>query len=99
MSVANTRSRGGVEVACRVGLHEEDLRCRARVEVFRVTCGSERVRVGRACDAVPEVGDERDVCSCTVHVHVMMYTCTFVHYVYRSFRAKKKIKRASSSPS
>ena len=60
VSVASTRSRGGVEVACRVGLHEEDLRCRARVEVFRVTCGSQRVRDGRACNAVPEVGDERD---------------------------------------
>jgi hypothetical protein len=31
-----------VEIACCVRLHEEeDLRCRARVEVFRVTCGSE----------------------------------------------------------
>jgi|EP00982_Pelagococcus_subviridis_P007806 hypothetical protein len=31
-----------------------------RVEVFRVTCGSERVRDGRASDAVPDVGYERD---------------------------------------
>ena len=30
------------------------------MEVFRVTCGSERVRDGRAGDAVPDVGYERD---------------------------------------
>jgi len=36
------------------------MRCRARVEVFRVARGSERVRDGCASDAVPEVGDERD---------------------------------------
>ena len=61
MSLTSTRNRGDVEVACCVRLHEEeDLRCRARVEVFRVTCGSERVRDGRASDAVPDVGYERD---------------------------------------
>jgi len=51
VSVTRTRSRGGVEVAGRVGLHEEDLRCCARVEVFRVARGSERVRDGCASDA------------------------------------------------
>ena len=30
------------------------------MEVFRVTCGSERVRDGRASDAVPDLGYERD---------------------------------------
>ena len=30
------------------------------MEVFRVTCGSERVRDGRASDAVPDGGYERD---------------------------------------
>jgi hypothetical protein len=49
-----------VEIASSVGLHKKDLRCRARVEVFRVTCGSERVRDGRASDAVPDGGYERD---------------------------------------
>ena len=49
-----------MEIASSVGLHKKDLRCRARVEVFRVTCGSERVRDGRASDAIPDVGYERD---------------------------------------
>ena len=49
-----------MEIASSVGLHKKDLRCRARVEVFRVTCGSERVRDGRASDAVPDGGYERD---------------------------------------
>ena len=49
-----------MEIASCVGLHKKDLRCRARVEVFRVTCGSERVRDGRASDAVPDGGYERD---------------------------------------
>ena len=49
-----------MEITSSVGLHKKDLRCRARVEVFRVTCGSERVRDGRASDAVPDGGYERD---------------------------------------
>ena len=41
-----------MEFASSVGLHKKDLRCRARVEVFRVTCGSERVRDNtRTCRA------------------------------------------------
>ena len=49
-----------MEIASSVGLHKKDLRCRARVEVYRVTCGSERVRDGRASDAVPDGGYECD---------------------------------------
>jgi hypothetical protein len=52
VSLTSARSRGDVEIASSVGLHKKDLRCRARVEVFRVTCGSERVRDNtRTCRA------------------------------------------------
>jgi hypothetical protein len=36
VSLTSARSRGDVEIASSVGLHKKDLRCRARVEVFRV---------------------------------------------------------------